>query len=115
MIDNTTAAQCINNMGTSRSLLCNFMTKIWEFDARHAIWLSAACIPGRLNNEADILSRERQIVSEWILRKDVFEHAISTFNFKPDIDLFAFRVNHQLQPFLPFLHLVLNYQCSRRL
>ena len=97
-IDNTTAFQCINNMETSRSPLCNFMTqKIWDFAARHVIWLSAAHIPGRLNTESDILSREKQVVSDRMLRKDVFEHAISTFNFKPDIDLFASRVNHQLK------------------
>ena len=48
------------------------------------------------------MSREKQIVSEWMLRKDVFEHAISTFNFKPDIDFFASRVNHQLKPYVSF-------------
>ena len=30
MIDNTTAVQCINNMGTSHSSLCNFMTQKYE-------------------------------------------------------------------------------------
>ena len=95
--------QCINNMGTSHSPLCNFMTqKIWDFAVRHVIWLSAAHIPGRLNTEADILSREKRIVSEWMLRTDVFEHSISTFNFKPDIDLFASWVNHQLKPSVSF-------------
>ena len=75
-------------------------TKIRDFAVRQVIWLSAADIPGRLNTKADILSREKQIVSEWMLTKGVFEHAISTFNFKPDIDLFASGVNHQLKPYV---------------
>ena len=67
MIDNTTV-QCINNMGTTHSPLCNFMThKMLDFAKRHTIWLSAAHIPVRLNTENDILSGERQIVSEWML------------------------------------------------
>ena len=77
-------------------------TEIWHWAVRHAIWLSAAHIPGKFNIEADISSREKQTVSEWMFEKDVFEQDISTFNFKSDIDLFASRVNNQLKPYVSF-------------
>ena len=77
MIDNTTSVYTLNNMGTSPSYLCNSVVKkIWTWAINREIWLSSAYIPGNLNEEADALSREEQIMSEWMLSEDIFAAAI---------------------------------------
>ena len=65
MIDNTTAVYTLNNMGTNRSYLFNSVVKkIWAEAIKREIWLSSAYIPGKLNEEANAMSREEQIMSE---------------------------------------------------
>ena len=103
MMDNTTAVACVMKMGTSHSMLCNEMTQlIWGFCIERNIWLSAAFIPGKLNVEADEESRKLNMDAEWCIKEDILVDALSILNFKPDIDLFASRINKQYDKYVAF-------------
>ena len=46
MCDNTTAISCINKMGTSHPMDCNYLiVRIWEWAMKSNIQLTAAYIP----------------------------------------------------------------------
>ena len=136
MCDNTTAVNVVNHMGTSHSDSCNSVAKeIWEWYIDRKIWLSAALIPGKQNLIVDFESRRNQRASEWRLDRASLICALQRLDFKPDVDLFASRINHQFpryvssRPdpeaiaidafslnwstlnFYAFLHLVLFQQC----
>ena len=103
MCDNTTAVNVINYMGTSHSDPCNSVAKeIWEWCIDRKIWLSAAHIPGKQNLIADFESRRNQRASEWRLDKASLIWALERLDFKPDIDLFASRINHQLPRYVSY-------------
>ena len=103
MCDNTTAVNVINHMGTSHSDPCNSVAKeIWEWCIDRKIWLSAAHIPGKQNLIADFESRRNQRASEWRLDKASLIWALERLDFKPDIDLFASRINHQLPRYVSY-------------
>jgi hypothetical protein len=96
MIDNTTAVSVINNKGTSHNDKCNeVVCDIWALCEKHAIWLTAAYIPGKQNIIADQESRKKNIDTEWMLNPQFLNTALSTFAFSPIIDLFASRINKQ--------------------
>ena len=95
-MDNTTGVAYINNMGGTKSYKCNEITRemiLWCKN-RH-IWLSACFLAGRENTKADALSREFNINLEWSLNVEDFLSLCKLFG-KPDIDLFASRLNHKL-------------------
>ena len=103
MIDNTTAVYTLNNMGTNLSYLCNSVVKkIWAGAIKREISLSSAYIPGKLNEEANAMSREEQIMSEWMLSKDIFAAAMKKLDIAPNIDLFESRLNCQLIPYVSY-------------
>lgn len=103
MCDNTTAVNIINNMGTSHSDSCNSIAKeIWEWCIIRDIWLSVAHIPGKHNLIADFESRRNQRESEWKLDNRVLLNALQGLDFRPDIDLFASRINHQLPKYVSY-------------
>ena len=105
MIDNTTAVAVINNMGTCHSTECNSIVKqIWEFSILHNItWLTAAHIPGSSNVRADAESRHlRSQDTEWMINPTLLSNALDTLNFKPEIDLFASRLNRQFSAYCSF-------------
>ena len=103
IIDNTTAVYTLNNMGTSRSYLCNSVVKkIWSCAIKREVWLSSVYIPGKLKEEADAMSREEQIMSEWMLSKDIFAAAMKKLDITPNIDLFASPINCQLIPYVSY-------------
>ena len=88
-MDNNAAVAYINNMGGIRSDLCDDVAfDIWQ-------WASEQ----QINVVADKNSRIFERSSEWKLRERVFKHIVSIFG-KPDIDLFAFRINHQLSNYI---------------
>lgn len=100
MIDNTTAVAYINNMGGSHSLPCNSISKeIWEWCLKRSIWLSAAHLPGIENVAADKASRVFHDNTEWMLNRFIFEK-ITVKLFKPKLDLFASRINNQLDKYV---------------
>ena len=101
MCDNTTAVNVINHMGSSHSDPRTSMAKeIWEWCIDCKIWLSAAHIPGKQNLVADFESRRNQRESEWQIVKVSLVCALERLQFKPDIDLFAFCINHQFSKYV---------------
>ena len=68
---------------------------IWQWAAEQQLWISAAHIPRSENVIVDKNSRMFEWSSEWKLTEGVFKQIVSTFG-KPDIDLFASRINNQL-------------------
>ena len=99
MTDNTTTMQCINNQGSARSPQCNEVAmSLWQWAIPKGIWLSAAHIPGVDNIEADKASREFNDNLEWSLDMDYFNTIVDFFG-KPDMDLFASRLNHKLEQY----------------
>ena len=98
MIDNTTAVACLNHMGTSHSDSCNMMTQtIWKWCIDNHVWLSAAYIPGKENTAADEESRKINIDAEWKLNTDQLNKALAQLKMRPNTDLFASRLNNQMQ------------------
>ena len=63
------------------------------------MWISAAHIPGKDNIEADHQSRILQDATEWKLHPELFQKIVDKFG-KPDIDLFASRINRQLKSYV---------------
>lgn len=93
--DNTTAVCYVNNMGGSHSTLCNSVTKqIWDYCIANGVWLSATHLPGCKNTEADKESRQFNDRTEWMLDPIVYRSIAMKFG-KPQIDLFASRLNKQ--------------------
>ena len=103
MCDNTTAVNVVNHMGTSHSDSCNSVAKeIWEWCIDRKIWLSAARIPGKQNLIVDFESRRNQRASEWRLDRASLICALLKLNFKPDVDLFASRINDQFPHYVSY-------------
>ena len=94
MIDNRAAVYMINNTGYSHSKLGNsMMVDLWEFCILKHIWKTAAHVPGVENVVADRESRKSYRDSKWKLNSKKLQSCLSHLDFKPDIDLFACRLN----------------------
>ena len=66
------------------------------------LWLSSAHIPGRLNREADEESRKTELRIEWKLNRTIFHNMLEYFQYYPETDLFASRLNVQLLRFFSY-------------
>ena len=97
--DNSCTVAHIRNMGGKTDKLNALAKETWLWCKDRAIWLSAAHIPGILN-EADFCSRnfinERV---EWKLNEDIFTEIVSIFGM-PEVDMFASRLNKQIECFV---------------
>ena len=103
LTDNTTAVSVINNMGTTRSPECNIIAqKIWKFCKQHNTWITCAHIPGVENVQSDYESRKEYRQAEWMLNRDYYLQAIEKFEFEPDLDCFASRINCQTKMYASF-------------
>ena len=103
MIDNSTAVAVINHMGTSHSKQLNFLcTQVWEWCIARDIWVSAAHIAGSENVHADLESRANKSETEWMLNKDLLHAALQKLDFRPEIDLFASRINKQFAKYIAY-------------
>ena len=103
MSDNTTTVHSINNMGTCRSIPCNeVVMEIWGWLARTNNWVTATYIPGKENVEADKLSREQELSMEWMLCPKVLQSILTHFGLSPTIDMFASRINKQMDTFVSY-------------
>lgn len=103
LTDNTTAIAVLNHMGTSHSDPCNRLGKeIWEWCIDRNIWLSAAHIPGVHNIKADLESRRTNDNTEWMLDRALLNNALSQLSLRPNIDLFASRLNNQFPQYVSF-------------
>ena len=98
--DNTTAIAYITEMGGCHSQECDSVARdIWEWAITRRNWLSASFIPGKQNASADQLSRKFNAVTECRLNPLLFIQ-ISTVFGTPSVDLFASRINHQLETYV---------------
>ena len=68
---------------------------VFEWCNERDIVLSAAHIRGVANAEADRLSRDTKVNTEWMLKHSIFQGLMKYFGV-PSIDLFASRINCQL-------------------
>ena len=102
--DNSTTIAYINKMGGTHSFRCNKIArKIWDFAEKRKLWLVATHIPGLENEEADFLSRNFSDDTEWSLCSEIFQIIIQNWG-KPDIDLFASRLNHKVDKFVSWFN-----------
>ncbi|XP_077977537.1 uncharacterized protein LOC144433103 [Glandiceps talaboti] len=98
--DNTTAVSYVVNMGRIKSDQCNRIgVDIWKFCIDNDIWLSCSHIAGRDNTEADRASRHFDHQLEWKLNENIFRKICKQWN-TPDIDLFASRLNAQIDNYV---------------
>lgn len=99
--DNTTAVAYINAKGGSRSIINNAVTQeIWNWALDRNNLLSAEHIPGKSNTMADHESRNQNPNTEWMLNRESFLGIINHFKINPTIDLFASRLNKQIDRFV---------------
>ena len=99
-IDNTTAVAYVRHMGGVKSLACNELAKeIWEWCFAKNIWLSAEHLPGVQNVIADEKSRKFSDQTEWMLHPTIFSKICQELG-KPDIDMFASRLNKQISRYI---------------
>lgn len=97
--DNSSAIAYIRNFGGIKSDCMNELAlRIWNWCCSREIWISAEHVPGK-TNQADKDSREFNENIEWMLNREVFENICSILG-KPTVDLFATRLNTQLNRFI---------------
>ena len=102
MTDNTTTLCYVNNMG-GRIPTCNKIAReIWLWASSRNIWLLCAFIPGKLNVQADKLSRILSETTEWSLDRTLFNDVTNRFP-GLDVDLFASNLNNKLPNYVSWL------------
>ena len=103
LVDNTTTVSCINQMGTCHSKEINSIVRqIWEWCISHSIWITVSHIPGKENTIADRESRKQRRETEWTLDTEIFDNMLIGFSVKPDIDLFASRINYKCKKYVSY-------------
>ena len=65
-------------------------------------WITVAHIPGVDNTAADQESRRTATSAEWMLNKSDVCYGLDTLNISPTIDLFASRINRQMEKFVSY-------------
>jgi len=98
--DNVTAIKYVNDMGgMTCKIMDNLAKKIWNWCIERHIFVSAIHIAGVDNVDADYYSRNFSDSSEWMLKKQIYDRICKQF-FAPSIDLFASRLNKQIDVFV---------------
>ena len=101
LADNTTTVHDINIMHSKKSDLGHsIISESWAWAGDNNIWITASYIQGKANYDADPGSREKQAELEWMLNQNPFTKFISKFQFQPEVDLFASKLNPQLPVFV---------------
>ena len=104
LTDSSTALAYINNMGGMHSVLCNDIEKrIWEFAQNGGFWIYSSHIPGVENAMADKMSRIFNGNTEWMLSHKLFKILCDKFQFSPKVDLFATRLNKQIDKYVSWM------------
>jgi hypothetical protein len=100
LLDNTTAVAYVNNMGGCKSEACDDIARqIIFWCKQRGIWVSANYLPGICNTIADRESRVFHDGTEWMLDPSVLQDIFLRLG-KCDIDLFASRLNKQLERYV---------------
>lgn len=76
--------------------------EIWSWCIHWGTWLTLAYIPSENNIVPVRESRQHRREPEWTLNQESYEEGICRLLFKPDIDLFASRVNYRLKPYVSY-------------
>lgn len=98
-IDNTTAICYVNRMGGIQfPHLNNLARSIWQWCEKRNIWLYASYVNTR-ENFADAESRKINPDTEWELSDLAFQSITRRFG-RPEIDLFASRINAKCERFI---------------
>ena len=97
--DSAVAVSYINSRGGSVSTLHEIVKNIWLWCVKREIFIFAVHIPGKSNETPDNLSRIFNDSSEWMLKTSIFDKICDQF-FRPEVDLFASRLNHQLKNYV---------------
>jgi hypothetical protein len=98
--DNMTTVASLRKQGSVRSMTCHEIARrIWEFMLERDNWISVAHLAGVKNVEADRASREFKLKDdiEWSLQQEIFDKICDRLGIRPDIDLFACRLNHKVE------------------
>ena len=98
-MDNTTAVACVNKRGSTKKQLFELIRIIFGWAANRNIQLSAEYLPGHLNVVADRESRTHNLDMEWMVKPHLFKELCDVYG-EPEIDLFATRINHQLDQYV---------------
>ena len=94
--DNCTAMSHTNNLGGTRSqTLSNLAKELWNYGLNRNLIISGIHIPEKLNVLADHKSRIFKDSIESMLNPSIFKGVVARLG-RPDIDLFAARLNHQI-------------------
>ena len=97
--DNAITVAYLNGMG-GRKKQCNEVARrIWIWCKNRLIWITAAHLPGVENTRADKQSRDENSNTEWRLDTEIFRSICDVYG-TPTVDLFASRLNYQLQPYV---------------
>ena len=84
--------------------LCNCIAKrIWEIAQNSGFWISSIHIPGAENKMADKMSRVFSDNTEWMISIELFKILCDKFQFSPQIDLFATRLNKQIEKYVSWM------------
>ena len=95
-----TAVACINRCSSIKEPLLTVTEEIYEWACPRGIILSAEHIKGCENVDADRASRVTYMSAEWMLKPDIFDRLCKAFDTSPCIDLFATRINSQLESYV---------------
>ena len=104
-MDNMVAVSYINNMGGRKNDLTVLTKEIWEWCIYRKLWVSAVHLPGIDNIHADRLSRKLNDDLEWALNRNIFRQIANIYHINNDtcVDMFASRLNYQLEKYVSFL------------
>lgn len=99
-IDNTTAISYVNKMGGVRfPHLTDVTRRLWKWCEDRNIYVYASYISSQDNEIADAESRRSHPDIEWELTDHAFSKIVKYFG-KPDIDLFATRLNNKCKTYV---------------
>ena len=99
-MDNAVVLTYFLKIGVTKNLQMVFLSKqIWELLVRKKVIVTTGYLPSALNKDADIESSHKTDSSEWALAPSVFQRICVKMG-NPLIDVFAFRVSHQLPTYV---------------
>ena len=98
MSDNTTTVAYLNHMGGTKEPCNTLAREIWQWCHQNNNWITSAHLPGKLNIDADAESRSIHDNMEWKLNPSLFQKICKKWQ-TPDIDLFANRLNAQIDTY----------------
>lgn len=103
--DNFTTVSFINRKGGTHSQkLCSISLSLWELLLKNNITCQASHIAGKLNVNADFLSRKVFSSNEYSISSFAFTKLLSLLPFSPSMDLFASRLNAKLNKYCSWKH-----------